>query len=89
MATQDKHRDQVDGSSWDIGSTVTMTIDDVSNGPGVDLEFTQIAHETDVELITVSFYLEDYDLKPGGYCHDVGWNRYKNAYRPTSGDNVY
>lgn len=64
-AVQDMRCDQVDGSSWDLGSMVTLTIDDVSTGPGVDFVFTQEAHETEVELITVSFPMEDFDLQPG------------------------
>jgi hypothetical protein len=38
-----KNWDDVAGSEWTPGAEVTLTIDDPTNGPGVDYTFTQVA----------------------------------------------
>ena len=62
---QDHYQDQIAGSSWDIGSWVTLEIDDPSNGPGVDYSAGQTAKEKEAEGITADFLLGEFDLKPG------------------------
>ena len=63
---QYEYDDQIGGSGWEIGSTITLEIDDPSNGSGVDYSDSQEAKLTEVENITVNFYPgNDWDLKPG------------------------
>ena len=63
---QSENEDQIDGYDWEIGSTVSLEIDNPSNGVGVDYADSQVAHETEVEHITISFWLGyDWNLQPG------------------------
>lgn len=63
---QSEFNDQIDGSGWEVGSTVTLEIDDPTNGTGADYTDSQEAHISDVENITISFFLgPDWDLQPG------------------------
>ncbi len=64
-SAQDWYQDQIDGLGWEIGTWVTLEIDDPSNGPGLDYSEDQEAHETEIEERTVSFMLGEFDLQPG------------------------
>lgn len=58
--------DQVDGYGWQIGDTVTLTINDPSNGDSVDFTDSQVAKKFEEEDFTVRFNTGDqWDLKPG------------------------
>jgi len=55
--------DQIAGSDWEIGTTVDLNI---SDGEGANYSDSQVAHETDVENITINFeFRGDWDLQPG------------------------
>lgn len=57
--------DQVDGYGWEIGETVTLTINDPANGDSVDFSDSQVAMKFDEGDFTVRFNTGDqWDLKP-------------------------
>ncbi len=58
--------DQIAGNGWALDTTVTLEIDDPSNGTGVDYYDSQEAQLTEVDNISVNFFPgSDWDLAPG------------------------
>ncbi|MCK5646700.1 MAG: tetratricopeptide repeat protein, partial [Anaerolineales bacterium] len=60
--------DRVEGQSWPLGTGVTMTIDDPSNGPGVDYSETKTVGQAhwDPADTQVDFQLDGvFDVQPG------------------------
>ena len=58
--------DQIAGSGWEVGTKITLEIDDPANGLGVDYSDSLVAQITEVENISVNFFPGNaWDLEPG------------------------
>jgi hypothetical protein len=58
--------DQIAGSGWEVGTTITLEIDDPANGLGADYFNSQEAQITEVENISVNFFPGNaWNLEPG------------------------